>query len=906
MDLWTLGPYIAPVPLEPGSRLGPYEVLAAIGAGGMGAVYRARDTRLNRDVALKVLPDLFATDPERLARFTREAQTLAALNHPNIAHLHGLEELPAAGGRPAGCALVMEFVDGEELTAFIARGPMPAADAVAIVSQIAAGLEAAHDQGIVHRELKPANVKVRADGTVKILDFGLAKALGPDGADSAPEAMNSPTLTARATAMGVIIGTAAYMAPEQAKGKPVDRRADIWAFGVVFYELLTGTRAFDGEDVSTTLAAVLMKDPAWSALPASTPETIKTLIHRCLERDPKLRLRDIGEARILLNSPDALREPGTPPAAPASAAPPNRLPWLIAAIAVIAAAAFGVKWAMSSGQPVADRLEASLAPVSGHRFAGPFALSPDGRRLVAPMEDVETGASALYLRDLSGGSSTAIPHTENGTQPFWSPDGREVAFFAEGKLKHVDLLGGTPQIICDAPSSRGGTWGPNNLIVFAGAFRSGLQKVDVRDGKPADLTKLDDARKEKSHRWPVFLPGGADVLFLAQTGEGGSKDDASTIEMLTLATGTRTRLVSANSAPLYSTAGYLLFWREGALRGQAFDAGRRAVSGNVFVVANDVIYDDNEQPQVSIAGAGMLAYETGVQNTTKSLLVVDRDGKTLKTIVESAMLGPDIALSHNDARVATSMVANGEKNSKIWVYDLATGLARFLTFGAGDDESPIWVEDDSALAYSSRLKNDGTIFQRSADGRGDAREIASTPSGLWAWQWSKDSTWLIAGTIGGDTNVDIIRVDVGAKTPTPMIATPNADDMPALSPDNRWLAYTSDESGRYEVYVRPLSGDGRWKISTGGGGTPFWRRDGRELYFITPQNRLMAVPVQTSDTVFTSGAPVALFRADFPSWDTQRNYAPFSDGKRFVIKVAPQHDRALMTIVLNWKPALPR
>jgi Tol biopolymer transport system component len=892
------------MPLNPGARLGPYEVTGAIGAGGMGAVYRARDTRLHRDVALKVLPDLFASDPERLARFTREAQVLAALNHPNIAHIHGLEELPASPGQPTGYALVMEFVDGEELTANIARGPMPVVDAVAIVVQIAAALEAAHEQGIVHRDLKPANVKLRPDGTVKVLDFGLAKALAPEGTTAAAEAMNSPTLTARATAMGMIIGTAAYMAPEQAKGRAVDRRADIWAFGVVFYELLTGQRAFDGEDVSTTLAAVLMKDPAWSALPADTPEAVRTLLRRCLERDPKQRLRDIGEARILLNSSDALR--GSAPVVAPLTIRASRLPWLIAAAAVIAAVMMGASWAMSSGASPADRIETSLAPLKAHAFAGPFALSPDGRRLVAPMEDDDTGVTSLYVRDLSGGQPVEIPHTEGGLQPFWSPDSREIAFFAEGKLKRVDLLGGSPQVLCDAPSPRGGAWGPDNLIIFAGSFRKGLEKIDARGGKPADLTTVDVTKKEKSHRWPAFLPGAADILFLAQTGEAGAKDDASTIEVLTVATGARTRLVGANSAPLYSTAGFLLFWREGALRAQAFNASARTISGDVFVVANDVSFDTNERPMASIAGSGTLVYESGLLATSTSLLVVDRSGKPAKTIVESAEIYGDVALSHDGTRVAASVYVKGTKDAKIWLYDLTKDTARPVTFGPGNDLSPIWLEDDSALAYTNDLKNDGTIFRRLADGRGESQEIVSTPSGLWTWQWSKDGKWLVAGGVSGPTGRDIFRVDTSPAKVAPLVNSTFIDDMPSLSPDNRWLAYVSDETGRSEVYVRPLSGEGRWVVSSDGGGTPMWRRDGRELYFLTPQRRLMAVQVEPVGEAFHFGAPAQLFRADFSFWDAERVYAPFSDGKRFVIKVEPRAERVLLTLVTNWRPASPR
>ena len=889
-----------------GKSIGPYQILAELGRGGMGEVYRARDSRLNRDVAIKVLPAAFANDPERLARFTREAQTLAALNHPNIAHIHGLEPLPPAeAGQPSGHALIMEFVDGDDLSVVIARGPMPFADVMPIAVQIATALEAAHEQGIVHRDLKPANIKLRSDGTVKVLDFGLAKALGPEGTDSSSEAMNSPTLTARATAMGMIIGTAAYMAPEQAKGKPVDRRADIWAFGVVLYEMLTGRRAFEGEDVSTTLAAVLMKDPVWAAFPAGTPRSVQTLIQRCLERNPKQRLRDIGEARILLTDASAMQDaPAESSASPA--APRSRVPWIIAAAAVIAAAIFGVQWARTSTSAVVtDRVEASLPPPKGQVFGSTFALSPDGRRLVSTMTSDETGATRLWLRELSGGTTVEIPHTEGGYQPFWSPDGREIGFFADGRLKRVDLQGGPPQVICDAPSPRGAAWGPDNVIIVANEFRTNLKKVDARGGKLSDLTKLDE-KTEKSHRWPVFLPGGKDLLFLKQTGEAGDKDDQSAIEVLTLATGVRTSLVKANSAPLYSTAGVLLFWREGALRGLAFDASRRTTSGDVFVVANDVFLDDNERPAASISGAGTLVYASGPAGSRSSLLIVDRAGRPVKTIAESVQIAGGLALSHDGLRVALAVMAPNAKDTNIWVYDLVRETGRPVTLDPGDDYNPAWSPDDLEIAYTTVVKDTGTIFRRFSDGRGESRKAVTHASSAWPWQWSKDGTWILFGAQDSKTGVDVFRANLDGSPSTPLVKTTFTDDMPSLSPDNRWLAYTSDETGTSEVYVRPFAGEGRWPISGSGGGAPLWRRDGKELYFVTPRNQVMAVTVDPTGPAFKFGVPAPLFRTEFLNWLGEDYYAPFADGQRFVVSVVPGRTNVLLTLVTNWRPAIPQ
>ena len=889
--------------LDPGTMIGPYEIIAAIGKGGMGEVFRARDTRLGRDVAIKVLPQAFAEDPDRLARFTREAQVLAALNHPNIAHIHGLESFAVPGRDARASALVMEFVDGEDLSAHISRAALPLTEIIPIAAQIATALEAAHDQGIIHRDLKPANIKLRPDGVVKILDFGLAKASGPDAAEASTEAMNSPTLTARATAMGMIIGTAAYMAPEQAKGKPVDRRADIWAFGVVLYEMLTGRRAFDGEDVSTTLAAVLMKDPDWGSLPANTPPAVRTLLERCLQRDPKLRLRDIGEARIVLNDPAALREAvppavAAPPPAPSSA---RRTIMIFGAI-VLASVIVGeaVRWAAVAGIGGGEGVSASLAPPEAHSFGRPFALSPDGKRLVIPIANDSTGTYALWLRDLSTGQITEIPHTENGWQPFWSPDGREIAFFADNQLKRVDLQGSPPQVICEAQSPRGGVWRPDNTIVLAGTFRQGLDKVDARGGKPEHLTTLDDKRQERSHRWPVLLPNGRDILFLAQTGEGGSKDDASSIEVLTLPAATRTKLINANSSPLYSPAGYVLFWREGALRAQAFDAATRSISGDVLTVASGVMFDNNEWAGASLAPTGTLVYATGARETLSSLLVTDRDGRIQKTIATGIASGGNVALSHDDSRLAVARVPDNAKDPQIWVYDLARGTSGAVTFEEGIHFNPAWSHDDSQVAYTNMLKDDGQIYRRLADGRGQRQLAVEHGTGTWLFDWSKDDAWMIVVATSNAGGPDIFRAAVGTKTLTPLLSTSFNEDTPALSADNRWLAYGSDEIGRTEVYVRPISGEGKWPVSNSGGATPMWRRDGKELYYVTPRNQLMAVSVDTTGTAPRFGTPVMLFHADFPSWEVDRSYAPFVDGKRFVIAIVPNKTTDLLTLVTNW------
>ncbi len=520
-----------------GTRLGPYEIQGLLGAGGMGEVYRARDTRLDRDVAIKTLPDLFAADGDRVARFEREAKTLAALNHPNIAAIYGIEQ----GSGTSVHALVMELVEGPTLEDMI-HGPhaaLPVAEVVTIARQIAEALEAAHEQGIIHRDLKPANVKVRPDGTVKVLDFGLAKALDPAG--SGIEPMNSPTLTARATQLGIVLGTAAYMAPEQAKGKPVDRRADIWAFGVMLHEMLTGQRLYGGETAPETLAHVIASDPNLASLPPSTPARLRALIARCLVKDPKARLRDIGEARLALSDATTADAP-----APAPPSRRSRLSWGIAAVASLAALAFAVLWWRSSAPIDPAPLMASIEFPANSIGGGAFAISPDGTRLVMQAFDANTGRGMLWLRDMASGTVSPIKQTEGAERPFWSPDSRQIAFFAETKLKRLDLQNGVVTVLADAPTSRGGTWGADGRIVFAGEFRAGLQVVNAAGGAPKPFTTLQ--KEEKSHRWPVFLPDGRHVVFLAQRAEGNSRTDPSTIDVVAADGSDRRTLIGANSS----------------------------------------------------------------------------------------------------------------------------------------------------------------------------------------------------------------------------------------------------------------------------------------------------------------------------------------------------------------------
>ena len=615
--------------LAAGARLGPYVIVSALGAGGMGEVYRARDTRLDRDVAIKILPDVFARDPERLARFEREAKTLASLNHPNIGHVYGLEE--SRGVR----ALVMELVDGDDLSVHIARGPIPFADALPIAKQIADALEAAHELGVIHRDVKPANVKVRADGTVKVLDFGLAKAINPTPASNT-EALNSPTLTALATELGMILGTAAYMSPEQARGKAVDRRTDIWAFGCVLYEMLTGRLAFAGETVSDTIAAILEREPDWNALPQTTPVTIRRLLHRCLDRDPKRRLRDIGDARTEID--DAI---GGRPEAPAAGttipvAHRRQSPWIAAAAVMLVASV--TLWFLWRGTAPIDRpllrLVVDLGPeaIGGTRTTA--VLSSDGTRIAFVARDSD-GHPRLATRLLSQPILTFLGGTENAEDPFFSPDGQWLGFFAGGQMKKIPVLGGTPVFLCEGvANAHGATWGEDGAIILSPNPSSALHRLPSAGGPLQELKGTVNAL------WPQILPGGQEVLFSRL-----SHPDYGNIEVLSLRTGKTTVVARGFVSGRYLPSGHLVFIREHTLYGQAFNLGRLEASGVPVPLQDDVEHSDGRFGQsLSFAGNGTLVYPSGRDGGLTTVALLDRAGK-MESLLPAALAYSSPSLS---------------------------------------------------------------------------------------------------------------------------------------------------------------------------------------------------------------------------------------------------------------------
>jgi eukaryotic-like serine/threonine-protein kinase len=879
--------------LEAGTRVGAFSITAPIGAGGMGEVYRARDARLNRDVAIKVLPELFALDRDRLTRFEREAQVLASLNHPNIAQIYGLTD--AAAGQ-ASC-LVMELVEGEDLSQRLERGPLPVDEAIAIGRQIADALEAAHEQGIIHRDLKPGNVKLRADGTVKVLDFGLAKALTPESGIG--DQMHSPTFTSPATQMGVVLGTAAYMSPEQAKGKPVDRRADIWAFGVVLHEMLTGQKLWLGETAAETLAHVITREVDLAALPAATPSRLRQLIARCLVKDPKTRLRDIGEARVALTEMIA----GQSGALTATESHDRRssralVPWLIAGLMAVAALGFGTLWMRMPQPEAAAPVRASLPPPAGTAFAGSMALSPDGTRLVFSAMGADDRQPSLWVQDLATGVATPIRHTEDGWRPFWSPDGRELAFFAEGKLKRIDLQGGPAQVIADAATARGGSW-HGGRIVFAPQFRGGLSLVDVRTGAKTPLTATDGV--ENSHRWPVFLPDGKHVVFLSQTAEGGTRNDTSSIDVVAIDGTGRRKLFAANSSPLYAEPGFLLFWRAGALLAQAFDPTAVSLSGDPFAVAQDVAYDQNEFVVATVSATGRLVYRPGGISGLSTPTSVDRSGRVLKAITAPAAFECGLALSPDGTRLVAGRTEQGANGCDLWMFDVERGSQTRLTFDDRNEYGPVFAPDGKSIYFSSDKGKD-QIVRLDVGGRATAVPVFEKQdgySGGSVGSISKDGKWMIFSS-DSSTGEDIIRYDFERKTVTPLIATPFAEVQAAMSPDERWIAYASDRSGRYEVYVEALNGDGEvWPVSAAGGTVPRWSHDGRELLFYAAPDRVMAVDVLPG-TTFRSSVPKELFRAAMATGESAFVVSPH--GKRLIANLSSgPNERQPLAILSDWR-----
>jgi len=887
--------------LTPGTRLGPYEIGASLGVGGMGEVYRARDTKLGRDVAVKVLPESLAGDPDRLARFHREAQVLAALNHPNIAQIYGFEDSGATHG------LVMELVEGPTLAERIEHGVVPLPEALAIAKQMAMALEAAHELGIVHRDLKPANVKVKEDGTVKVLDFGLAKALDPTIGSSA-DVMNSPTLTARATQLGTILGTAAYMAPEQAKGKAVDRRADIWAFGVVLFEMLAGQRAFKGDDVSDVLAAVLRQEIDWNALPAGTPVNVRRVLARCLERDPKLRLRDIGDVWIGMDAAEAPAPVAAAPLpAPKASALSRWLPW----VAAIVIAGATVAWTQLRTPEQVPQLVTRSSTVM--KDVSLFvATSRDGSRLAYVTADGQASTVGIVLRMLDQFNGRIVPGTEGGAFSMFSPDGQWIAFSSVGdsKIRKVPVTGGTSIPICDGSLQLGGAWGDDNTIVFSGA--KGLMRVSADSGIPEVLTTLDTSKGETAHTRPQFLPGGRRILFTVGSPEGAQFAvlDLDQKGYRTVARGgLNGQFVASGPTHAEREGGHLTFVRGATLFAMPFDVSRLEVTGGEVPIVEDVsLQGPTGTADYSVSAAGVLAYfsSSGSQGTT--LAWADRGGVAKPLPGQSRQAWGTGRLSP-DGRLVANGITSAKGVRDIWTFDVERGTLTALTFGSGSDENdfPVWTPDSKHLFYSGIVGGKFGIYRVPADGSAKATLVLATDSPATPTALTPDGKTLVYHQPGPDKRPRIMLLAVQSAgepaTPKPLHEAVAAENWAQVSPDGHWVAYVSAESGANEIYVLPFPGPGaKARVSLEGGSAPRWSKDGRELLFwaSVPTAKLMAVDV-TLGTAFKAGQPHEVYRQlSTTTWDVT------PDRNKFLVELSSREGGSTLAIVTNWFEELRR
>ena len=924
------------MPLEPGTRLGPYEVVAMLGAGGMGEVYRARDTRLKRDVALKVLPGWLSEDPdpstslgssraqsrdERLARFQREAELLAALNHPHIAQIHGL--LDDAGMR----VLVMELVEGPTLADRLARGRVPVDEVLPLAAELAEALEYAHDRGIVHRDLKPANIKLTADGAVKVLDFGLAKAL--EGSPTAEVLADSPTMTSPAmTRAGIIFGTAAYMSPEQARGAAVDKRADIWAFGVVLYELLAGRQCFTGDTVTDVLAAVVRAEPEWTALPDETPPRVRDLLKRCLAKDRRQRLHDIGDARLEIEA--ALSAPGETGTAsavmPAARGRRRRastreiIAWISAGLALllfVVAITRGPARAPGTGsastaRPV--RFTISLPTDTGLPATNTpaVAVSPDGTHLVFSAAG-EGRPQQLYSRALGELDVRPIPGTEGGTMPFFSPDGAWVGFVTGEILRKVPLAGGTPTTICFGGDVRGASWGADGWIVFTRAMRSGLWRVRADGGEPEEVTTLDRAKQEKTHRFPHVLPNGKGVLFASGTGDLTSYDD-SIIVARRPGSGEQVIVLRGGMFPHYVPSGHLVFARAGAIFAVPFDVGRLVATGQPVKIVSGVRTDaSGGVAEFSASPAGTLAYVPGGPLFQDArVILVDREGRE-RALLDAPSSYLNVRLSPGGRAIAVELT---KANEEIWVYDLDRGSG--VRFAAGwDNMAAVWTRDEKRLVFASNRLGPNLLFIGPVDGSTAARPLTGGEHHQYPFDISPDGRTLVYQQVP-EIRYELWRLSLeGEPKPQAIVQGPGNVWDARFSPDGRWLAYGSDESGRDEIYVRPFPGPGgRQLISAGGGYKPRWTRAGREIVYATEGGTIMSVAIAVSPALQAS-RPQPVWKKSQASRPQQtwrisnwyfRDYDVSADGERFVFIVpGPSTEPASeITVITNWLEELKR
>jgi eukaryotic-like serine/threonine-protein kinase len=876
-----------------GTRLGPYEIAGVLGAGGMGEVYRARDTNLNREVAIKVLPERLATDSEALGWFEREARAVAALSHPNILAIHDF------GRSESTVYAVMELLHGETLRERVRHGAVPPRKAVEYGVQIAAALAAAHARGIVHRDLKPENVFLTSEGGVKLLDFGLAAerrapALGVDEE-------TAPTLP-HDFASGMLIGTAGYMSPEQVRGTDADQRADIFAFGCVLHEMLTGHRAFQRETAAETMTAVLRDDPP--AMPDEMPAALQQIVLHCLEKNPEERFqsaRDLGFA--LQTSLGGLDRSKPAHGRWTHETLPRRrrrewFAWTTSAALVVVLVL--LVYVLGQPRPAGQAVVSEFVPPDG-TTVGALAVSPDGRSLA--FVGWRSGRSQLWVRTLDRFSERALAGTDGAAFPFWSPDGRDLGFFADGKLKRIPASGGPVQTLADAPAGRGGSWSGNDVIVFAPSFGLPLYRVPATGGDAIPVTELDIAQGERSHRWPHFLPGGTRFLYFLFS----ATPEHTGIYVGSVDGTTKQFLVRSGHGAAYAAPGYVLFTRDRSLMAQPFNASRLRLEGHPNTVADQIGINPLEHAHYSIAESGtVLVYRRGGALQGSQLRWFRRDGQPLADVGSvdhywSMRMSPDREL------VAVELEHVEIRGNAIWIYDLARTTPRRFTFDLSDDVGPVWSPDGKNIIYASRKEAERfALYMKPSSGAGQPQPLLRTAGDVIAQAWSPDGRFVLY------TEVDPTRKPGGSlwvlpmhgeRTPYPLLHSTADDGYPRFSPDGKWIAYRSNDTGRSEIYVVPFPGSGgKWQVSVGGGDWPVWSADGKELFYLSPDQRLMSVAIRDNGSTLEHDQPVALFQARVLGGLGGR-YDASRDGQRFLVLVQEEEAAMPLTIVVNWRPA---
>jgi Tol biopolymer transport system component len=878
-----------------GTRLGPYEIVSPLGAGGMGEVYRAKDSRVDRSVALKVLPEAFFEDKESIARFEREARLLASLNHPNIAHLYSFEDVPGGAALPARHVLAMELADGQTLAERLLQGPLPPEQLLKVAIEIAAALEAAHHAGVIHRDLKPGNVMLTKSGT-KLLDFGLAKTALPAVKSSSQSSL--PTEMPRAiTQQGTILGTFQYMAPEQLEGKESDARSDIFSFGAVIYEMATGRKAFEGKSHAALISSILKDEPPpVSAAAPMTPPALDRVVKTCLAKDPEDRFQTAHDIRLQLQW---IAEGGSQVGLPAPVAhrrkSRERLAWGLAAAAALVAAGFAFGFVRRApARPELVRFEIPTPPeittIDTPR------ISPDGRILAFNATD-SSGKNRIWVRALNALKARALEGTDGAGRPFWSPDSRFLGFVAAGKLQKIDVTGGPPQKICDAPGGSDGTWSTGGVILFDGTGPQPIRRVPASGGTAVEFVNQDSSRKERTVAWPEFLPDGRHFLYMAS----GDKPEDNVYRIGSLDAPDSKSLASAQTLVSYAPPGYLLFVRDRTLVAQPFDAKALKTTGEPTPLAEQIGTDNVGLARFSVSRNGTLVYRTG--ESGNRFIGMDRSGK------EGEALGDpgdsrNPAFSPDGERLAYDLSDPRRGKTDIWIRDLRRGVSSRFTFDTEGAFAPLWSPDGKQIVFT--VGND--LFIKSSEGLGEEKPLLKSDALTFACDWSRDGKYIAYSSQGKETNWDVwILPTSGDGKPVPFVKTSFVEMRPVFSPDGRFLAYQSNESGRAEIYVQSFPGPGgKWQISTAGGIEPHWRGDGKELYYRAPDQKLMAVEIAAGATV-TAGTPQPLFQGRFDTGVAREHYTPMRDGTRFLV-VAPLGREAMTptTVVLNWNAELGR